>query len=172
MKIPKKKISLKKLEHLHTPEELERVQLKYNKLLYHSPSGQVVVVLETDDKTIAYPLSEFEGAMASFLFLGCALNPHIKTIYQMYLSLLEETGAKLEAGIIEAKHGDIFYATLEFKDKNERRFRTITSFCDALMLTSLAGAEFYMLRKVVDEIEDFKDWTYFQEIIDSYDDDD
>ena len=128
--------------------------------------------METDNKSIACPLSEFEGAMASFVFLGCALNSHIKTIHQMYLLLLEETGSVLESGIVEAKHGDVFYSTLEFKDKNDRKFRTITSFSDAVILTALAGADLYILKKVVDEIEDFKDWTYFQDISDSSLDDD
>jgi bifunctional DNase/RNase len=108
----------------------------------------------------------------SFVFLGCALNSHIKTIHQMYLSLLEETGSTLESGIVEAKHGDVFYSTLEFRDKNERKFRTIASFSDAIILTALAGTELYILKKVVDEIEDFNGWTYFQEICDNSLDDD
>lgn len=173
MKIPKKKIDLSKMKQLNTPSELEKIPLRFGKLLYHPPTEQIVIVLETDDKSIAYPLSEFEGAMASFVFLGCALNSHIKTIHQMYLSLLEETGSSLESGIIEAKHGDIFYSTLEFRDKNDRKFRTITSFSDAVILTALASAELFILKKVVDEIEDFKDWTYFQDISDdSLDDED
>lgn len=172
MKIPKKKINLNKIKQLNSPDELEKVLLRYNKLLYHAPSEQVIIILETDSKSIAYPLSEFEGAMASFVFLGCALNSHIKTIHQMYLSLLEETGSYLESGIVEAKHGDMFYATLEFRDKNERKFRTIASFADTIILTALAGVELYILKNVVDEIEDFNGWTYFQEISDDSLDDD
>jgi len=172
--IPKKRLDIAQLKELHTPSELERVILKFGKLLYNPPTGEIVLLMETDEKTIAHPLSEFEGAMASFVFLGCALNSHIKTIHQMYLALLDEIGSTLEFGVIEAKHGDVFYATLEFKDKRGKRYRTLSSFADAVMLTSLSGANLYILQKVVNEIEDFKDWTYFQEIVDQdqYDEED
>jgi hypothetical protein len=36
----------------------------------------------------------------------------------------------------------------------------------------LAGVKTYILRKVAQEIEDFNDWTYLQEIVDMSDDDD
>jgi bifunctional DNase/RNase len=170
--LPFKKLDLTKLDNLSTPAELERVKLHYNKLLYHSQTGQVVMVLDTDDKTVAYPLSEFEGAMASFVFLGCSMNSHIRTIHQMYLDLLEETGSHLEAAIIEAKHGDMFYATLEFRDKKDRKFRTLTSFSDAVLLAALASVDLFILRKVIDATDDFKDWTYLHEIIDNYDEED
>lgn len=168
--IPKKRIDLSKLKELNTPSELERVLLRYGKLLFSQQNGQIIIILETDEKTIAQPLSEFDGAMASFVYLGCALNSHIKTIHQMYLALLNEFGSTLKAGVIEAKHGDVFYATLEFEDKMGRKYRTLSSFADAIILTSLSGANLYILKKVIDEIEDFKDWTYYQEIVDSYDD--
>lgn len=170
--LPFKKIDLTKLDNLNTPAELERVKLHYNKLLYHSQTGQVVMVLDTDDKTIACPLSDFEGAMASFVFLGCSMNSHIKTIHQMYLDLIEETGSYLESAVIEAKHGDMFYATLEFRDKRERKFRTLASFADAVILATLASVDVFILKKVIDATDDFKDWTYLQEIIDNYDDED
>lgn len=66
----------------------------------------------------------------------------------------------------------MFYATLEFKDRKDRRFRTISNFSDALLLTVLAGVNLYILKKIADEIDDFKDWTYCQEVIDSYEDED
>jgi bifunctional DNase/RNase len=168
---PKKRLSLQKIQNLHTPEELERIELKYNKLMYHPPSSQVVMILEADEKTVGYPLSDFEGAMASFIFLGCAKNAHILTIHQMYVSLLKEIKSQIVSAVVESKQGDMYYATLEYIDRNGNKFRTVSSFADALMLTHLTGTKLYVLRKVLDEIEDFKDWTYFSEIFDDEMDD-
>lgn len=168
---PKKRLTLQQLQQLHTPEELERVELKYNKLMYHPPSSQVVMILDTDEKTVGYPLSDFEGAMASFIFLGCAKNAHILTIHQMYVALLKEIKSELISAVVESKQGDMYYATLEYIDRNGNKFRTVSSFADALMLTHLTDTKLYILRKVLDEIEDFKDWTYFSEIFDDEIDD-
>jgi bifunctional DNase/RNase len=167
MKIPKKKIKIETLNNLSNPLELERIKLKYNNLLYHVMTEQVVVVLDADSKSIACPLSEFEGAMMSFVCLGCSINSHIKTIHQMYLGLLSETGSRLESAVVESKHGDVLYTTLEFRDKNNDRFRTISSFTDAIILTALAGADLYILKKVADEMEDFTSWTHYQKISDN-----
>jgi len=170
--IPKKMIDRSVLQQMHRPNELERIELKYDKLLYHPPSNQIVLVMSTNNKSIAFPLSEFEGAMASFIFLGCSINAHIKTIHQMYLGLLKECGSTIECSIIEAMHGDIYYATIEYSDKKGRRFRNIASFADAIFLATLSGAKTYILRKVEEEAEDFSEWTYLQEIVDMSDNED
>jgi bifunctional DNase/RNase len=164
--IPKRKLDKSALKQLHTPEELERISLKYDKMFYHPQTNQIIIVMKTENKSIGFALSEFEGAMASFIFLGCSLNAHIKTIYDMYIGLLAECGSKIECSIVESMHGDIYYSTIEYLDKNGKRFRNISNFTDAMFLSVLSGAPMYILRKVENESEDFTDWTYLQDIAD------
>lgn len=167
---PIKKASSLPMSKLQSPSELERILLSYNKILYQQGSNEIILVMDTDDKTIAFTLADFEGAMASFIYLGCAVNSHIKTIHQMYLALLEEHESSLESAVIESMQGDVVYVTLEFKNKKGHKYRTLSSFADAVMLTALAGVNIYILKKVLDEFDDFKELTYYREIIDQDDD--
>ena len=82
----------------------------------------------------------------------------------MYLALLEQNGGALESAVVESKHGDVLYASLEFRDRQGIKYRTITSFADALILSTLARVDLYILNKVIDELEDFQEITYFNEM--------
>jgi len=164
------KLSKEQLAKLRTAEELECVDMKLTKILYGQGEG-CFAIFETDTKTIGLPLNSFEGTMVSFAHAGCINFSHIKTIHQLFLGFLDDIGARVESALIESKHGDIIYAQLAFRDRKNRRIFAQVSYADALIVSILTKCDFKIVRKVLDKLEDFNEWTYQNEITDLEDED-
>jgi bifunctional DNase/RNase len=128
--LPNKKIKVSKLNNI---ENLELVPVKLEHILI-SPDNHTFALIVGDDKDIAIPLNSYEGSMLSFVFKGLHKNSHINTIHQLFVKFINDQNTKIESIYIESKVGDIIYASIHFVDNKHRRFYSISSLIDALIL--------------------------------------
>lgn len=155
MKIPDIHLSANDLQEA---EELELLSLTLETVIPNSSKGSLVI-LSADEKAIALPLSSHEGTMLAFAHEGLASSAHIKTLPQMYIQLLDDIGAKIEAVALESKVGDVIYASIKLTDRKNRRFWALCSPGDGIVLSVLAQCPLYAVRAVWDELPPIDEWA-------------
>jgi hypothetical protein len=156
--------------------ELETIPVHLSRVIV-SPSVGAIAILASDDKEVGLPLSASEGAMMNFVHRGLAEDAHIPTLPQMYLRLLKDIGTTIESVTLESKVGDVIYASVRLVDRKHRRFWSICSCADGLILAVLSKSSLGVVKTVWDALDDFSDWPYENFMIsfdhedyDSYDD--
>jgi len=160
--LPSKKIKLSKLNNV---ENLELIPVKLEHILI-SPDNHTYALISGDDKDIAIPLNSYEGSMLSFFFKGLHKSSHINTIHQILVKFINDQDTKIESIYLESKVGDIIYASLHFVDNKHRRFYSICSLIDALILALINKTQIYVVKQAWDKIDSFDDWQYDEFIID------
>ena len=131
-----------------------------------SPTNGGVVILTTPDKEVALPLSSSEGTLMSFIHGGLAEHSHIRTMPQMYVRLLSDMGAKIESVTLESKVGDVVYASIRMVDRKHKRFWSLCSHGDGLILALLTKCSLGVVQSVWEKMDAFDDWPYESQIID------
>jgi hypothetical protein len=167
LKLPKKTIPAKRVK---SSSELEIVPVYLSRVMIN-PNVGGIAVLTADDKEVALPLSSSEGTMISFVHRGLAENSHIHTLPQMYIRLLQDIGTAIESVTLESKVGDVIYASIKLVDRKHRRFWSICSYADGLILAILSKSSLRVVKALWDTLEDFNDWPYENHMI-SFDQDD
>ena len=160
--LPSKKIKLSKLNNV---ENLELIPVKLEHILI-SPDNHTYALISGEDKDIAIPLNSYEGSMLSFVFKGLHKSSHINTIHQILVKFINDQDTKIESIYLESKVGDIIYASLHFVDNKHRRFYSICSLIDALILAMINKTQIYVVKQAWDKIDSFDDWQYDEFIID------
>ena len=161
MKLPKKKIPA---ERMKSSSELEIIPVHLSRVMIN-PNAGGIAVLTADDKEVALALSSSEGTMISFVHRGLAENAHIHTLPQMYLRLLQDIGTTIESVTLESKVGDVIYASIKLVDRKHRRFWSICSYADGLLLAALSKSPVGVVKALWDTLEDFDDWPYENHMI-------
>lgn len=162
--IPKKKLN----ENNALDKDLskfERLPLKLDKILVDSNEGGgcALAVVSADNKQIGLSLNAIEGTMISFVHTMCARQPHIKTIYHLFLDTFKDMGAKLESAVIEAVEGDIIYGRLCWVDRKKRKFYNKCTAGDTIILAELAKAKLEIVRMALDKLDPL-DFEYQEDI--------
>ena len=162
MNIPVIKIGKKSA--LRETAELKLYEVKLRNLLV-DPNGGALALLEADGKKVIYPLNESEGTILTFVRSGCSTFSHIKNIYQIHLDTMREWRYELVTATIEAKVGDVYYATLQWKDRKGRLVFNPCSVGDALILASMAESKIQIIKNVLEEMQELDEWPYEFETI-------
>ena len=165
--LPKLKLTKKDVESARAVEDLEILPLTIEKIMV-DPEDGAVVILQSDDKLLGFPLNAIEGTLLSFVLSGLSDDSHIVTIPQLLLRFLGDQGTVVKSVTLESKVGDIIYASCAFQDRKHREFYAIVSIGDGLVLATLAGAKLGVVRRVRDAMDEFDDWPY-QDSIGEYD---
>jgi bifunctional DNase/RNase len=160
--LPIKKIKSTKLNNV---DSLELIPVKLEHILI-SPDNHTFALIAADDKDIAIPLNSYEGSMLSFVFKGLHKNSHINTIHQLFVKFINDQDTKIESIYLESKVGDIIYASIHFVDKKHRRYYSVCSLIDALILSLINKTQLYVVKNAWDKIDSFDDWQYDEFIID------
>jgi hypothetical protein len=160
--LPNKKIKASKLNSV---DGLELIPVKLEHILI-SPDNHTFALIAADDKDIAIPLNSYEGSMLSFVFKGLHKNSHINTIHQLFVKFINDQNTKIESIYLESKVGDIIYASIHFVDNKHRRFYSVCSLIDALILSLINKTQLYVVKNAWDKIDSFDDWQYDEFIID------
>jgi len=160
--LPIKKIKSAKLNNL---DNLELIPVKLEHILI-SPDNHTFALIAADDKDIAIPLNSYEGSMLSFVFKGLHKNSHINTIHQLFVKFINDQNTKIESIYLESKVGDIIYASIHFVDNKHRRYYSVCSLIDALILSLINKTQLYVVKNAWDKIDSFDDWQYDEFIID------
>lgn len=159
---PNKKIKVSKLNNI---DNLELIPVKLEHILI-SPDNHSYALLAGDDKDIAIPLNSYEGSMLSFVFKGLHKNSHINTIHQVFIKFAADHNTKIESIYLESKVGDIIYSSIHFVDNKHRRYYSICSLIDALILSIINKTQLYVVKNAWDKIDSFDDWQYDEFIVD------
>jgi hypothetical protein len=160
--LPHKKIKVSKLNSV---DGLELVPVKLEHILI-SPDNHTFALIAGDDKDIAIPLNSYEGSMLSFVFKGLHKSSHINTIHQLFMKFITDQNTKIESIYLESKVGDIIYASIHFVDVKHRRFYSICTLIDALILSLINKTQLYVVKNAWEKIDSFDDWQYDEFIID------
>jgi bifunctional DNase/RNase len=160
--LPIKKIKSTKLNNV---DSLELIPVKLEHILI-SPDNHTFALIAADDKDIAIPLNSYEGSMLSFVFKGLHKNSHINTIHQLFVKFINDQNTKIESIYLESKVGDIIYASIHFVDNKHRRYYSVCSLIDALILSLINKTQLYVVKNAWDKIDSFDDWQYDEFIID------
>jgi bifunctional DNase/RNase len=160
--LPNKKIKVSKLNDV---DNLELIPIRLEHILI-SPDNHTFALIAGDNKDIAIPLNSYEGSMLSFVFKGLHKSSHINTIHQLFYKFISDQNIKIESIYLESKVGDIIYASLHFVDSKHRRFYSICSLIDALILSLINKSQLYVVKNAWDKIDSFDDWQYDEFIID------
>jgi len=160
--LPNKKIKVSKINQI---DDLELIPVKLEHILI-SPVNHSYALITGDDKDIAIPLNSYEGSMLSFVFKGLHKSSHINTIHQLFFKFITDHNTKIESIYLESKVGDIIYASIHFVDNKHRRFYSICSLVDALILSLINKTQLYVVKNAWDKIDSFDDWQYDEYIID------
>ena len=160
--LPNKKIKVSKLNSV---DGLELIPVKLEHILI-SPDNHTFALIAADDKDIAIPLNSYEGSMLSFVFKGLHKNAHINTIHQLFVKFINDQNTKIESIYLESKVGDIIYASIHFVDNKHRRFYSVCSLIDALILSLINKTQLYVVKNAWYKIDSFDDWQYDEFIID------
>jgi len=160
--LPIKKIKSTKLNNV---DSLELIPVKLEHILI-SPDNHTFALIAADDKDIAIPLNSYEGSMLSFVFKGLHKNSHINTIHQLFIKFINDQNTKIESIYLESKVGDIIYASIHFVDNKHRRYYSVCSLIDALILSLINKTQLYVVKNAWDKIDSFDDWQYDEFIID------
>lgn len=160
--LPIKKIKSTKLNNV---DNLELIPVKLEHILI-SPDNHTFALIAADDKDIAIPLNSYEGSMLSFVFKGLHKNSHINTIHQLFVKFINDQNIKIESIYLESKVGDIIYASIHFVDSKHRRYYSVCSLIDALILSLINKTQLYVVKNAWDKIDSFDDWQYDEFIID------
>lgn len=160
--LPNKKIKLSKLSSV---DNLELIPVKLEHILI-SPDNHTFALIAGDDKDIAIPLTSYEGSMLSFVFKGLHKNSHINTIHQLFVKFIADQNTKIESIYLESKVGDIIYASIHFVDNKHRRFYSVCSLIDALILSLINKNQLYVVKNAWEKIDSFDDWQYDEFIVD------
>jgi len=160
--LPIKKIKSTKLSSV---DNLELIPVKLEHILI-SPDNHTFALIAADDKDIAIPLNSYEGSMLSFVFKGLHKNSHINTIHQLFVKFINDQNTKIESIYLESKVGDIIYASIHFVDNKHRRYYSVCSLIDALILSLINKTQLYVVKNAWEKIDSFDDWQYDEFIID------
>ena len=160
--LPNKKIKLSKLSSV---DNLELIPVKLEHILI-SPDNHTFPLIAGDDKDIAIPLTSYEGSMLSFVFKGLHKNSHINTIHQLFVKFIADQNTKIESIYLESKVGDIIYASIHFVDNKHRRFYSVCSLIDALILSLINKNQLFVVKNAWEKIDSFDDWQYDEFIVD------
>ena len=160
--LPIKKIKTAKLNNI---DNLELIPVKLEHILI-SPDNHTFALIAADDKDIAVPLNSYEGSMLSFVFKGLHKNSHINTIHQLFVKFINDQNTKIESIYLESKVGDIIYASIHFVDNKHRRYYSVCSLIDALILSLINKTQLYVVKNAWEKIDSFDDWQYDEFIID------
>ena len=171
MKLPLKHFSTARIEQANDASDLAIVPVQVSRIMI-SPTNGGIVILTTPDKEVALPLSSSEGTLMGFIQGGLAANSHIQTLPQMYIRLLKEMGSSIESVTLESKIGDVIYASIRIVNRKHKRFWSLCSHGDGLILSMLAKCPLGVVGSVWDKLDPFDDWPYESQIIDFEMDDD
>lgn len=160
--LPIKKLKSAKLNNV---DNLELIPVKLEHILI-SPDNHTFALIAADDKDIAIPLNSYEGSMLSFVFKGLHKNSHINTIHQLFVKFINDQNTKIESIYLESKVGDIIYASIHFVDNKHRRYYSVCSLIDALILSLINKTQLYVVKNAWEKIDSFDDWQYDEFIID------
>lgn len=160
--LPIKKLKSAKLNNV---DNLELIPVKLEHILI-SPDNHTFALIAADDKDIAVPLNSYEGSMLSFVFKGLHKNSHINTIHQLFVKFINDQNTKIESIYLESKVGDIIYASIHFVDNKHRRYYSVCSLIDALILSLINKTQLYVVKNAWEKIDSFDDWQYDEFIID------
>jgi hypothetical protein len=162
--LPSKKITVK-AKNLNDIEELSLLRVDLQHILI-SPESKMYALLEGDDKDVAIILNAYEGSMLSFFFKSLHKNSHIHTIYQIFNKHLKDNNSSIEKVVLESKVGDILYCTLHYIDSKHRRYYSVCSIVDGLIMSILNKLNFYVVKETWDKIDPYDDWNYEEFIVD------
>lgn len=150
--------------------DLELIDINLDHIIINPDKRVYAVLVDEDDRNVALELNNFEASMLSFVHKGLNENSHIQTIYQLFLSHLEQNNTKIDEITIESKVGDILYCSVKFIDNNLNRYFSIVSVADALILHRSTKCKFHCVRNVWLQLDEIDDWDYEDHIIDIDDD--
>lgn len=168
--LPKFNLSSKSLSRARPAEDLEILPITIKSVMV-DPDDGMIVVLQAEGKPMGFRVGGAEGALLSFALSGLSSNAHITTLPQLLLRFMTDQGTLLQSVVIEAKVGDIAYASLQFRDRRGKDFYAIVSVGDGLVMSAFSFANLGILRRVWEQVEEFDDWPY-RESLGEYDLDD
>jgi Domain of unknown function (DUF151) len=143
----------------HT-ECFELIECHINKIIFENQSDYIVSILVNDDE-YGLTLNSNDGTLLTFCDSGCAENPHINIIHQVFLKFLEQSGFSLSRVIIEAKYGDVIYCRLHWANESKDIYNII-GIGDALILQSLTQSPMFISKFVLDQFEKFDSEGYME----------
>jgi hypothetical protein len=79
---------------------------------------------------------------------------------------LKDSSCSIEKVVLESKVGDILYCTLHYVDSKHRRYYSVCSIVDGLIMSILNKLSFYVVKETWDKIEPYDDWNYEEFIVD------
>lgn len=138
--------------------ELECVDIKLEKILISITfNDSSFALLSSKTKNFCIALNSIEGTMLSYVKSGCFLKSNIDTIYHMYLKTMSGMGFELKSAVIELQKGDIFFARLYWtSDKRKKEIVNVCGAGDAIVLSLMTEAPLKIIKKVLEEIEEFE----------------
>ena len=79
---------------------------------------------------------------------------------------LKDNNSSIEKVVLESKVGDILYCTLHYIDSKHRRYYSVCSIVDGLIMSILNKLNFYVVKETWDKIDPYDDWNYEEFIVD------
>ena len=136
-----------------------------NQIMMENNADYIVSLIVNDTDEIGLTLNNYDGSILSFVDLGCAESSHINIIHQLLVKFKKSVGFQLERAIIEAKHGDVIYCRLHWKNPKQDIYN-ICSIGDALILNSLTGCNMFIAKNVFDQFEEFDSEGFMESYVD------
>jgi bifunctional DNase/RNase len=131
-----------------------------------NPDKRVYVILTDGERQAGLEITSFEASMLSFVHKELHKNSHINTIHQLFVKFINDQNTKIESIYLESKVGDIIYASIHFVDNKHRRYYSVCSLIDALILSLINKTQLYVVKNAWEKIDSFDDWQYDEFIID------
>ena len=131
----------------------ELIECFLNKIIFENQADYIVSIV-ANEVEYGLSLNSNDGTLLTFADSGCAENPHINIIHQVFLKFMDQFGFDLERVIIEAKYGDVIYCRLHWHHEKKDIYNVI-GIGDALILQSLTQAPMFISKFVLDQFETF-----------------
>lgn len=164
--IPSVKVNKETIIKAQNAKELELIPYTVDKIFLDTAHNYVVAI-GIQQKIYCVVLPPHEGTHLTFVDLGCAPHAHMKTIYQMYMQTMIESGFELESSTIESKVGDIYYSRLCWiNKKKDRKLYSLCGLGDGLILARLVNAKLYIVKNILPLVDAYDEWEFSDEHFD------
>jgi len=152
------------LSKLRSVDELKVISITGFKIIVSPQSEEIGLVFVVNNTEYVIPINQLESVSASYHINGFAKDAHIPDIYASYFHLAKSIGMTLTHAILEAKHGDVTYGRLVWKDSEGKLFSQIVTPGDVFLFAHCLGITPGVVTALLEDMCTLDDWPYHYDV--------
>jgi len=154
------------LAKLRPVDDLKVVDINEYRIIISPDTMEACLVFKVYENEYILPIHNLESVVASYHIHGFAKNAHIPDVYSNYMHLMRETGFTLNKAILEAKHGDVVYGRLVWKDAEGKLVSQVVTPGDVFIFAQDLNIKPGIVSTLIEEMPTIDEWPYHYDIED------